>query len=706
MPLLLAAAFPLCTVAPTAHADATSLAEVVVVDQRDAQAERKRSDIQRIVISETEVERFGDATVGDVLRRLPGLAFTGPAGVTKDIRMRGMDKGYTQFLINGQPIPSAKKDRQIQVDRLPADMIECIEIIRNPGATMDSAGVGGTINIVFKSGADDLTRLRAAYGKNGDLNVGDVVLQWSRHYEHFDVLLAASHTVGAEDIEEDKRQYNEDGSIKQRELKDRPVKKDETLLAPRLTWRFGNDRLTLDPFISRGTESKNEPTETYAANGNLSKRTHKDEDKSDTVARFGLRYDAKADWGDWFAIAGSHHARENKDATTREFNAAGLLTKTTVEDETLREGGAYAGFGSSLTLADAHRVSLGMELRTNDYRNRKNKLENGADKSDDKDRFDIDEKRYIAYVQDEWRIGEHHSLTPGVRVERIERDSADHLGEARSNRYTATNPSLHYLWRLNDDTNLRASVAQTYKLPKFDALNPYTTLDKGVLKGGNPDLDPERALGMELGVERYFWNNRGVVGANVYRRNVKDFIQKETRLENGVETERPYNAGEARFYGIEIDWRVPLIESGPHELTLTGNHSELRGRLDLKNSPRSGDVKDLPARITNIGLDWTHRPTLWSAGFNLNHQPRFTTDGINSDGVRELKRRETATLLDLYVGKTLDRSTELRLIAKNVLSVSKEERTVKYATDGSFSSDEWKEETSSPMVMITLESRF
>jgi hypothetical protein len=68
--------------APTL-AQEKSLATVEVVDQRGAQAECKNSEIQKIVIAGEEVEHFGDATVGDVLRRLPGTSFTGPAGVTK-----------------------------------------------------------------------------------------------------------------------------------------------------------------------------------------------------------------------------------------------------------------------------------------------------------------------------------------------------------------------------------------------------------------------------------------------------------------------------------------------------------------------------------------------------------------------------------------------------------------------------------------------
>lgn len=85
----------------------TTLGEVVVADQHKAQIERKNATLQKIVIAEEEVERYGDATVGDVLRHLPGMTFTSPAGVSKDVRMRGLDKGYTTFLINDEPVAGA-----------------------------------------------------------------------------------------------------------------------------------------------------------------------------------------------------------------------------------------------------------------------------------------------------------------------------------------------------------------------------------------------------------------------------------------------------------------------------------------------------------------------------------------------------------------------------------------------------------------------
>jgi hypothetical protein len=94
------------------------------------------------------------------------------------------------------------------------------------------------------------------------------------------------------------------------------------------------------------------------------------------------------------------------------------------------------------------------------------------------------------------------------------------------------------------------------------------------------------------------------------------------------------------------------------------------------------------------------------AGFAVNYTPRYTTDGTNDDGVHEVKTRNEATLLDFYVGKSFGPKAEIRLIAKNVLSVEKDETTYKYNANGSFNAGERKTESSEPTVYLTFESRF
>ncbi|WP_137936759.1 hypothetical protein [Chitinivorax sp. B] len=108
--------------------------------------------------------------------------------------------------------------------------------------------------------------------------------------------------------------------------------------------------------------------------------------------------------------------------------------------------------------------------------------------------------------------------------------------------------------------------------------------------------------------------------------------------------EPPYNAGQARFWGAELDWCVPLLRNGAYELTFTGSHAEMRGEVSKARTGGNDGVKDLPPQVTNVGLDWRHHPSKWSGGVAINRAPAFTTDSLNPDGIRETKRRNASTL--------------------------------------------------------------
>lgn len=727
MRIISAAIISLPCIAHSAQAadDEKLLNQVVVTDQRDAQIERKESNVQKIVISEEEIERFGDVSVGDILKRLPGTSFTGPAGVTKDVRMRGLDKGYTQFTINGEAVPGATKERQMQVDRLPADMIERIEIIRNPSAEYESGNVGGIVNIVFKQRVDELTRTRIAYGQNGKMDVGDVIVQTSKNWGDIDLLLAASYTKGAENVIEEKKTFNiTTGAVSATEYKPKPVDKTEFLFTPRLTWRFGEDKLTLEPFISVGTEDKTE-NNTVRNTAVVTSRVATTENKDDKIARLAGRYDGKTAWGTWYAKAGSQQTTSEKDKVTwtQSYNATtGVYTgaKRATEYEELSESINYAGAGLNFAIGSAQRISAGMEVRQSDYGSRKPKTEQAfsaagvagaiVDKSGVRDRFDITEDKLIFFVQDEINLFARHWLTPGIRYERTSREAQGGDGVALSSTQQASNPSLHYRWAVMDDLNLRASLAKTLKLPKFDQLNPLSELKTGTAsdpdKAGNPDLLPERAIGIEAGFEKLFMGSRGILGVNFYNREVQDFIEDRTALEGARYVKRPQNVGDAHFWGMELDLRFPLYEKHGHVLNLVGNHSELRGEI---TSPSKGklDVKEMPERVSNLGLDYRHRPTASFAGFSVNYIPKFSTHSTNDDGVVEEKTWGSRTGLDLYFGKAFSPLAEVRLIARNVLSVEKKEWTVKRSeTTGLITASEFKVERSKPTVMLTFESRF
>ena len=93
----------------------------------------------------------------------PGVAFVGSDIMESDgAMMRGMAAGYTQVLVNGKKVPGAGDDRSFWVDRIPAEMVDHVEILRSNSANRSGDAMAGTINIVLRDAyAVSYTHLRA-----------------------------------------------------------------------------------------------------------------------------------------------------------------------------------------------------------------------------------------------------------------------------------------------------------------------------------------------------------------------------------------------------------------------------------------------------------------------------------------------------------------------------------------------------------------
>ncbi len=93
-------------------------------------------------------QKFEPNTVGDMLKRVPGVGFVGSDIMEYDgPQLRGLGGGYTQVLINGKRVPGAGDDRSFWVDRIPAEMVERVEILRSNSASRSGDAVAGAINI-------------------------------------------------------------------------------------------------------------------------------------------------------------------------------------------------------------------------------------------------------------------------------------------------------------------------------------------------------------------------------------------------------------------------------------------------------------------------------------------------------------------------------------------------------------------------------
>lgn len=115
---------------------------------------RNRSDAAEpvLVYDEEYFQRFEPLTAGDALKRVPGVTFLSDVLESDGARLRGLDPGYTQILINGERVPGGQSDRSFFLDRIPAELIKQVEIVRSSSARRTGDAVAGSLNIVLRDG--------------------------------------------------------------------------------------------------------------------------------------------------------------------------------------------------------------------------------------------------------------------------------------------------------------------------------------------------------------------------------------------------------------------------------------------------------------------------------------------------------------------------------------------------------------------------
>lgn len=104
------------------------------------------------VVSADQVGKFPDSNIGDALKRIPGINVQYDQGEARFGQVRGTSADLSSVTINGNRLPSAEGDtRNVQLDLIPADMIQTIEVNKVVTADMDGDAIGGSINLVTKN---------------------------------------------------------------------------------------------------------------------------------------------------------------------------------------------------------------------------------------------------------------------------------------------------------------------------------------------------------------------------------------------------------------------------------------------------------------------------------------------------------------------------------------------------------------------------
>ena len=730
---------------------------------------RNRSDAAEpvLVYDEEYFQRFEPLTAGDALKRVPSVTFLSDVIESDGPRLRGLDPGYTQILINGEKVPGPNPDRSFFLDRIPAELIEQVEIVRSSSARRTGDAVAGTINIKLR----DALSLDGGYVKGGGLLFDDGELKPTAGFYYGGVLGPGRVLIGANV----QGRYN-------------PKKKE--------SFRYGdspenNPDFLTDEFDNREDQDDTRDGTDYAFNASYALESDTTEfelsgnyvrtDRTETERSLeynvvtgtpgpiafdgdeepGLLTDAyqfeDIDQENWsIASKLSHEWALGKTAFKwgyARFNDKADSTETEVDFETGDEDEianpeweselvVTRNLDEELSFALDHEfpLSTGVNLVVGGFLQNKDRradltaLEQGDEldgrgwdqfgaspadlvdvagfEEDDRDISEIEENRRDLYALLE---GDHGSLRweAGVRWEntkvRITDLSADADGAAIESDYDHFLPSASVKY----DTGagrITASVARTVRRPQFDYLTPVTLegeLGDNDLRG-NPLLMPEMAWGGDLGYEHRL-GRTGVVGVNLFYRKVEDLVELVNTGEEGDDGEgtfvlQPRNVGDGEVYGIEFDLSSDLGFLGLPDTGVFGNVSLLDSEItDIFGERRFNDQSKF---IYNFGVIQNLRQL--GAAFGATYRKQGKAYG------RIVSEEVTTTYgadLEIFVEKRFGDSFTVRAVGSNLLDGKKREAFNKFDTiedqvDRNFDEYELEAERAGPVFQLVARYAF
>ncbi len=138
------------------NAGIVGLDEVVVSSSQQGQSkalnqQKTNANITNVIAAD-QVGKFPDANIGDALKRIPGINVQYDQGEARFGNIRGTAPQYNSITINGERIPSAEaEDRSIQLDLVPSDMIQSIEVNKAVTPDMDGDAIGASVNLITLS---------------------------------------------------------------------------------------------------------------------------------------------------------------------------------------------------------------------------------------------------------------------------------------------------------------------------------------------------------------------------------------------------------------------------------------------------------------------------------------------------------------------------------------------------------------------------
>ncbi|MEY2759227.1 MAG: hypothetical protein RIR33_3005 [Pseudomonadota bacterium] len=705
--------------------DQITTAEDVVIIQGIGYRDRTDETAPVLVYDTDYFQRFEPLSAGDALKRVPSVTFLSDVLESDGVRLRGLDPAYTQILINGELVPGAGSssgsfgngaETAFFVDRIPAELIERVEIVRSASANRSGDAMAGALNIVLKDGY----ALEGGYVRLGALMFDDGRVReqagvvWGGAVGEGRLLVGASVQGRRNPKQKFSARYDDAGGNLDN-IEDQRDVRDGTDYSANFAWETpvgAGAEFTLDGFFVKTERFQDEDSVEFntTAAGPATNRLPSqlstlnindvDIDQESYSLNAGYRFDMLG--GSTRLKAGiasfkdDTYEFENEieylrdavvypeaDRFTRDLEPFAIDDQeTSAKIEHTREfGDLDLQFGVQYRQKERDTTLGTGRFRTSIPAGRQIPDASGAGVPGYTDpavvlvRSNIERTNVDPFVQVNGGDGAL-SWEAGLRVENMTLE----VGSVETE-VTTVLPSGHFGWEVMDGGRIRGSVARTIRNAPFEFL--FT----GVLEEelgdndfqGNPNLQPETAWGLDLGYEQQLGKS-GIWGINFFYRDVKDLIEIFNTGAPGSADDPPdlayifsaRNTGDGKVYGVELDLSSDLSAFGLPDTGVFANYSWLDS--DVEDEFGSRRFNSQAEYVYNFGF--IQDLAMWDAAFGATYRKQGASE---SRVVGEEVITTYGADLEIFIEKSLGDNFTIRLVGSNLLNAKKEETFRKFA---------------------------
>lgn len=650
--------------------------QVVEVSGGEVASSDASETVMKRIVSASEIARFGDATLSDVFRRIPGVTVVTVPGRSTEVRLRGFGGGQTQILVNGEPTPAG-----FSVDSIAPSLIERIEVVRAATADRSTESIAGAINIVLKSSQSKSERTYQVGLIDQDGRPGGS---------------ASTNWIGK--LSPSLKAQSSLSTTLERSVERVATETDESSVSDPLSSRSVSDlrgdvnssTTNASASIQSKTDSRLWKVEASARDRRISSPERQliseQSPIGDSVQHDVLGYDLSTvslqlkgttEWtlsdgaklnatlslGQHRRLANSELDESSGDGSSVVFER---LQRSLVHTRTINSSAKY-----EFSNTDNHVLSVGwdgQQIFRSDSDAVAAQPDDGTEQGSGN--YNSRVRKLATFVQDDWTISRVSSLYAGLRLESVSTYTSGNGASLSGQSQTAVSPTFQWLRHINGDADiLRAALSQTFKMPDPRDLIPTRTLevDNGPLnpdEEGNPSLRPERSWNLDTTYEKKL--DSGSVSVTGFAKMISQVLLRRSAFDESTQrwVTSTGNFGNAVSYGVEIESSLEqkkLMPQGP-DITWTLYASMSASKLDQRANGRGLDLgQPLLARV-----GWEHKLSgKWQWGGQFQYDS--ATASVNVTNFQTLQKAQRLSE-DLYASYSPARGSTLKIAVVNASS--------------------------------------